>query len=602
MGRFREAAARFYPPLVSLLSDLSATIGAAFAALGLDPDLGEVVVSQRPDLAQFQCNGALPAAKAAGRNPRQLAEDVIRSVDDASVFADLSIAGPGFINITLTDDALADHLRGIAHDRRLGVPKRRAEDLLIDFGGYNVAKAAHVGHLRTTILGDSLQRLARFVGHRVTSDIHLGDWGLQMGMLIVAVRRRSPELEYFDDGFAGPYPSQSPVTLVELAEMYPRISALCEEDPDVAEEARRATFELQNGRPGFVALWQHFVDVTLESQRKDVDDLGVTFDLWYGESTVADRLDHLVERLVSAGIARRDHGAVIVDVAREGDKAEIPPLILVKSDGATLYSTWDLATIEMRVDTLGAKEIIYVVDARQSLHFEQVFRAARLSGVAPDDVSLEHIGFGTVNGPDGRPLRTRDGGLPLLADLVADATSAALARIEAAELAQDVPVPERLTIARQVAVGALKFGDLINHRTSNYIFDLERFVSFEGRTGPYLQYAAVRIGSIQRRAAEVGLEAGSIVAPSVDQERDLMLAIASLPEVVARTWDARAPNHLAEYVFDLSGTFNRFYEECHILSEHDGARQGSWLTLVDTTHRTLALCLDLLGIEIPERM
>lgn len=587
---------------MSLLTQLSATFGEAFAAVGLDEGLGEVAVSQRPDLAQFQCNGALAGARAAGRNPRELAQEVIDSLPDTTIFVELSIAGPGFINITLTDTALAQQFQSIVDDPRLDVPTRRAEELLIDFGGYNVAKAAHVGHLRTTILGDSLQRLGHFVGHHVTSDIHLGDWGLQMGMLLVAVRQRSPELSYFDPSFTGPYPTESPVTLTELAEMYPRISTACAEDPTVAEEARLATFELQKGRPGFIALWQHFVEVTLKSQRKDVDALGVTFDLWYGESTVADRLEPLIQRLLDSGIARESRGAVIVDVARDDDKTEIPPLILVKSDGATLYSTWDLATIEMRVEALGVKEIIYVVDARQSLHFEQVFRAARIGGIVPADVSLEHVGFGTVNGPGGKPLKTREGGLPLLADLITDATDAALTRIEAADLARDLPVEERLRVARQVAVAALKFGDLINHRTSNYVFDLDRFVSFEGKTGPYLQYATVRIGSIQRRADAAGISAGPIVAPSQEAERALMLAITSLPEAVNRAWDLRAPNHLAEYAFDLSGTLNRFYEQCHILNEEDPARQASWLTLVGTVHRTLSLCLDLLGIEVPEQM
>lgn len=587
---------------MSLLSELTATFSAAFVAAGFDAELGEVVVSQRPDLAQFQCNGALPGANRLGRNPREVAQEVLDALDDSTRFSDLSIAGPGFINITLTNESLAASFQRILNDPRLDVPTRRCEQLLIDFGGYNVAKAAHVGHMRTTILGDSLQRLARFMGHHVTSDVHLGDWGLQMGMLIVAVRQRSPQLPYFDGAFTGVYPTESPVTLVELAEMYPRISALCEEDREVAEEARQATFDLQHGRPGYLALWQHFVDVTLTSQRKDVDDLGVSFDLWYGESAVADRLESLIERLLESGIARTDHGAVVIDVALPSDTSEVPPLILVKSDGATLYSTWDLATIEMRVDSLGAKEIIYVVDARQSLHFEQVFRAARRGGIAPADVSLEHVGFGTVNGPGGRPLRTREGGLPLLADLITDATDAALARIETAELAGELTADERHRVARQVAAAALKFGDLINHRTSNYIFDLERFVSFEGKTGPYLQYAAVRIGSVQRRAAEASLAAGPVTPPTVEQERSLMLAVASLPEVIGRSWDLRAPSHLAEFAFDLSGAFNRFYEQCHILNEPDPARQASWLSLADATRRTLVLCLDLLGIEVPDQM
>lgn len=587
---------------MSLLTDLSDAFGDAFAALGLARELGEVVVSQRPDLAQFQCNGALPGAKQAGRNPRELAQEVLDALADTDRYADLSIAGPGFINISLTDGVIGTHLAGFADDDRLGVPARHPERVLIDFGGYNVAKATHVGHMRTTILGDALQRLARFMGHDVTSDIHLGDWGLQMGMLIVGVEDGAPDLPYFDPGHTGPYPAASPVSLADLGELYPRISAATKEDPALAERARQATLELQQGRKGYRALWQHFVDVTLESQRQDVDDLGVSFDLWYGESTVADRVDPMIERLVGAGVAREDAGAVIVDVARDDDKMEIPPFILAKSDGAALYTTTDLATIEMRIDTLGAKEIIYVVDARQSLHFEQVFRVARRAGIAPADVSLEHVEFGTVNGPGGQPLRTRDGGLPLLADFIADAVAAARERIASAAIAQDASDEERAEIARKVAVAALKFGDLINHRTSNYIFDLDRFVSFEGKTGPYLQYAVVRIGSIERRAADAGIVAGPIVDPTVDEERSLMLLISSLPEVVERAWDLRAPNGLAEYAFELSGAFNRFYEHCHILNEEDPARQASWLQLALLTGRVLVQCLDLLGIEVPERM
>jgi arginyl-tRNA synthetase len=587
---------------MSLLTDLSIAFGDAFEALDLDRALGEVVVSQRPDLAQFQCNGALPGAKQAGRNPRELAQEVIDGLTDKDRYADLSIAGPGFINISLTDDVLGAHVAEVAGDDRLGVALRHPERVLIDFGGYNVAKAAHVGHMRTTILGDSLQRLARFMGHDVTSDIHLGDWGLQMGMLIVGVEHDQPDLPYFDPDHDGPYPEESPVTLADLGALYPTISAAVKDDPALAERARLATLELQRGRRGYRALWQHFVDVTLDSQRQDVDDLGVSFDLWYGESTVADRVDPMIERLLGAGVAREDAGAVIVDVARDSDKMEIPPFILAKSDGAALYTTTDLATIEMRVDTLGVKEIIYVVDARQSLHFEQVFRVARRAGIAPADVSLEHVEFGTVNGPGGQPLRTRDGGLPLLSDFIADAVRAAHDRIDSAAIAEDASDEERAEIARKVAVAALKFGDLINHRTSNYIFDLDRFVSFEGKTGPYLQYAAVRIHSIERRATGAGITAGPIVAPTVDEERALMLHVSSLPEVIERAWDLRAPNGLAEYAFELSGAFNRFYEHCHILNEEDPARQASWLQLALLTRRVLVQCLDLLGIEIPERM
>lgn len=587
---------------MSVLSSLTERFGAAFESLGLDPAHGEVVVSNRPDLAQFQCNGALPAAKAAGRNPRELAEAVLDALDRTDDLTDASVAGPGFINLTLTDAALADHLSRIVADPRDDVPRLPAEDVVIDFGGYNVAKATHVGHMRPTIIGDALQRIARFLGHRVTSDIHLGDWGLQMGMLVVGVEERSPDLPYFDPGHEGPWPNESPVTLDDLATIYPDVSARTKEDPALAERARRATLELQEGRPGYRALWQHFVDVTLESQRRDVADLDVHFDLWYGESTVADRVEPLIRRLLEEGVATQSQGAVVIEVAEPDDNTEIPPLLLAKSDGAALYTTTDLATLQMRVEDFGAREILYVVDARQSLHFEQLFRAARKAGIAPPEVVLEHVEFGTVNGPGGRPLRTREGNLPLLHDLLADAKAAARRRVDDARIGVDLPEDEREAVATQVAAAALKFGDLVNHRTSNYVFDLDRFTSFEGKTGPYLQYAAVRIGSILRRAADAGLAAGTPIPPVEDAERDLILRLATVPEIVLRAWELRAPNHVAEAAYELAVAFNRFYEQCHILGESDPARQASWLALAEAASSSLGRLLGLLGIAVPERM
>lgn len=587
---------------MSLLSSLSARFGDAFESVGLDRSYGEVVVSNRPDLAQFQCNGALPAAKREGRNPRDVAGEVIAALATTDDLAVIEIAGPGFINLTLTDAAIGTWLADLAADLRLGIPTLDPTRTVIDFAGYNVAKAAHVGHMRPTIIGDSLQRIGRYLGLAITSDIHLGDWGLQMGMLIVAVEERSPDLPYFDADATGPFPTESPVTLADLGDMYPDISGRAADDPELAERCRRATLELQSGRPGYRALWQHFVDVTLADQRRDVDDLGVHFDRWDGESTVADRVDPLVADLMARGIAVESRGAVVVPVAEEGDRAEIPPMLLAKSDGAALYTTTDLATLQARVVDLAAEVVLYVVDARQALHFEQLFRAARKAGIAPPGVALEHIPFGTVNGPGGTPLRTRDGGLPLLRELIVDATTAATTKAAAAGIGADLGDAQRARVAHQVAVAALKFGDLVNHRASNYVFDLDRFTSFEGKTGPYLQYAAVRIASILRKAAEAGVHPGPATPVTADSERALILRLATIPEVVVRAWDLRAPNHIAEAAHELAGAFNRFYESCHILGESDSRRQASWLTLVATTLAALTLLLDLLGIDVPERM
>ncbi len=588
---------------MSLIADLSEQFGRAFVALGLEPADGGVAVSQRPELAQFQCNGALGAAKRAGRQPRELAAAVIAALDDTSRFADLSIAGPGFINITLSDDALATFVEGVHAGGGVGVDQAATPvKMIIDYGGPNVAKELHVGHLRPAVIGESLKRIFFALGNEVIGDVHLGDWGSPMGQLLAELEDRQPDLPYFDESLTGPYPTESPVTMADLNEMYPAASSKAKADDEFGERARRATAELQKGRPGYLALWNHFREVSIDAIKEVYDELGVTFDLWHGESTVAERLDPLIERLLDSGVARRSEGAVVVDVALPDDKGEIPPLLMAKSDGATLYTTWDVATIEDRVDELGVAAMIYVVDARQSLHFEQVFRAARKAGIVGDDVLLEHAGNGTVNGPDGKPLKTRDGGTPLLRGLIDDAVARAADRLAENDLASEYASEERTAIARLVGLSALKYGDLQNHRASDYIFDLDRFVSFEGRTGPYLLYSAVRMQSILRKAAEAGIKPGPIAPPVGEYDRNLMLALLQLPETVVRAAEHRAPNHVALYAYELAAEFSRFYEHCRILDEPDATRRAGWLGLVELCLRELSFLLDLLVLEVPERM
>lgn len=592
---------------MSIQSTLTERFAEAFAANGVERSFGEVVASQRPELADFQCNGAMAAGKHVGKNPRELAEAVLSSVDVADLADDVSVAGPGFINIVLRPSTLASWTQRMADDDRLGV---RAVDealtVVVDYGGPNMSKALHVGHLRAAVIGESIKRLFRFLGHTTIGDIHMGDWGMPIGQLIVELSDRQPDLPYFDPEYnevvSGPYPQESPVTLDDLSDMYPVITKRCADDPLVAERARAATFDLQNGRMGYVALWRHFHDVSVAEQRKDFEELGVEFDVWYGESTVNDRLEGMVSDLLDRGVARKSEGAVIIDVADPADKKELPPLLLTRSDGSFLYSTTDLATIQMRVDDMGMDLGLYVVDARQGLHFEQVFRASRKADIAGDEIGLEHIGFGTVNDNHGRPFKTREGGVLRLGDLIALVSDAARARLDEAHIAEDYPEAERDAIARKVGIAALKFGDLSNHRTSNYVFDIDRFSAFEGKTGPYLQYSAVRIMSILRRTSEAGLSPGPLVSPTVDQERALMMRLVRLPEILDRAADLRAPNAIAEYAYEVATDFSRFYEHCHILSESDAERQASWLALVRVTLDTLRLLLDLLGIEIPERM
>ncbi len=587
---------------MSVLSDLCRLVGQGFEVAGIDPSFGTVVVSNRPDLGQFQCNGALAAARSVRRNPREIAESVIERIAGDPRLADASLAGPGFINLTLTDEALARYVDAMADDIRLGVPRvSEPLDVIVDYAGPNVAKAMHVGHLRATIIGDSLARLFRFVGHRVLGDAHFGDWGLQMGMLIVAARERHPHLPHLDEANQGPYVAEPPITLADLQDWYPTIAARVAADDEVAGEARQATRELQSGRPGYLALWEHFVRVSRESQERDFADLGVEFDLWYGESTVRHLLRPMVDEVLAKGIAERSDGAVVVKVSEPDDRAEISPLILETSHGAFLYGATDLATIRMRVDELGARLLLYVVDARQGYHFEQVFRAARLTGIA-GSASMEHIRFGTMNGSDGTPFKTRAGGVLRLQDLIGMVTDAATARLDESDLAAGYPEAERERIARQVGIAALKFGDLINNRTSNYRFDLRRFTSLEGKTGPYLQMAAVRVGAILDRAAGEGFPAGPTMAPRVGVERRLMFRMLQLPEVIERALDLRAPNHLAEYAYDLASDLSAFYEACHILSQSDPGRRASWLGLVRVNRQTLSLLLELLGIEVPDRM
>ena len=587
---------------MSLLSHLSSIAGEAFSELGLPAELGETVPSQRPELAQFQVNGAMAAGKTTNRPPREIAQKVADRLSGHPDIEHVEVAGPGFINITITDASLARSASEDAADPFLGFPVTdNPENVVVDYAGPNVAKAMHVGHLRATIIGDSLARLFSFAGHKVIRDPHFGDWGFQMGLLIAAIAEEQPDLSYFDPD-ATVYPPESPVTLEDLQRIYPEASVRARSDDDFADVARSATVRLQQGDPGYLALWRHMKSVSEESQRQDFAALGVNFDLWYGESDVHERLGPLVTSLRESGVAEESKGAIVIRIGEDGDNRDIPPLILESSSGGFLYSTTDLATIQMRMEELRADLVLYVVDRRQADHFLQIFRAAAKAGMVSEGTRLEHIWFGTMNGPDGKPFKTREGGVVRLSDVIDMLTDAARQRLDEAHLAEDYPEEERSKIASLVGVAALKFGDLINNRTSDYVLDLDRFSSFEGKTGPYLQYAAVRIKSILRRAETEGVERGTLLPPTVDAERELMLELLRLPDVVGRAIALRAPNHVAEFAFDVAGRFNRFYDTCHILSEPDIARRGSWLSLAAWALTALERLLDLLGIEVPDRM
>lgn len=587
--------------MTSLVQQLSNIVGQVFEAEGLPADLGAVRVSDRPDLAQFQCNGAMAAAKQAKKNPRAVADAVVARLQGNPIFSKIEIAGPGFINLAVTDDYLADYLAGIVRDVRCGVAPLVAGDVaVLDYGGPNIAKAMHVGHLRASIIGDTLRRIMAFGGFKTLGDVHMGDWGTQIGMVISEMALRHPEWPYFDEGQSGPYPETSPFDMTELEAVYPAAAKICKEDEARMEQARQATVELQNGRAGYRALWKHIVNVSIESMKANFDSLNVHFDLWNGESSVHDLIAPMAENLKAKGFAILDEGALVVPVKRNDDQKEIPPLILYKRDGAVMYGTTDLATIVERMDLYKPARIIYVVDQRQNLHFEQVFRAARLSGIAPEAVELTFAGFGTMNGPDGKPFKTREGGILRLEDLIAMGQEKALSRLDEADLAKDATPEERQQIARMVGIAAIKFADLQNQRQADYIFDLDRLTSFEGKTGPYILYQAVRIKSLLRKAGDAPAQAVPFVLQEGD--RKLALLMTELPEVFAAGLRNYAPHVLCDYAYRLAQEFSSFYGNCHILSEADEALKQSRLQLCRMALAQLSLLMDLMGIQIPERM
>ncbi|WP_312780461.1 arginine--tRNA ligase [Brevundimonas sp.] len=600
--------------MTDLKTSLSEAVAAAFAAEGVDASLARVVASDRPDLADFQSNGALAAAKALKANPRELAAKVAERLSNDPRLASVEVAGPGFINLKLSDAALAQRAAEVAADEvlagaSLNTPSRK---VVIDYAGPNVAKPMHVGHLRSSIIGESLKRLFRFRGDTVWGDAHFGDWGFQMGLLITACGDENLADAFMADG-DGPFPTESPVTLEDLERLYPQAAAKAKEDPAFRDRARKATAELQNGRPGYRALWAHFVAVSRTALKREFGALDVTFDLWNGESDADPLMPEMLAHLKESGLLVEDDGAQVVHVARPGEtrKKKLadgsvieapspPPLLVVSSEGSAMYGTTDLATILDRKKSIGPDLILYVVDERQAEHFEQVFRAAYLAGYAPEK-SLEHLGFGTMNGADGKPFKTRAGGVLKLHDLITMATDKARERLHEAKLGDDLPEAEFEDIARKVAVAALKFADLSNNRTTSYVFDLDRFMSFEGKTGPYLLYQAVRVKSLLRKAADQGVEIAPIVIAE-PAERDLALTLDAFDAATADAYDKRSPNLIAEHAYRLAQSFSKFYAACPILVAPDAATKGSRLALAAASLHQLETALRLLGIETPERM
>ncbi|MDD6772262.1 MAG: arginine--tRNA ligase [Inconstantimicrobium porci] len=580
------------------IEKISYIVSTKFKENGYDKQYGKVNVSNRPDLCQFQCNGALAAAKKYGKAPRNIAEEVVESLNSLNTFEEISIAGPGFINIKVKDEILVKYVNDMAKDKKCGCSNaENPMSIVVDYGGANVAKPLHVGHLRSAIIGESIKRTAKFLGHNVIGDVHLGDWGLQIGMVITEVKRRQPGLPYFDESFTGEYPKEAPFTIDELEDIYPKASKLAKSDENAMLEAREATVELQQGRRGYRALWQHILNVSVADLKKNYSSLNVFFDLWKGESDAQEFIPDMVKYLKDNGYTKESEGALVVDVEEETDKAPIPPFLVLKSDGASLYGTTDLATIVQRVQDYNPDEIIYLADKRQSLHFNQLFRCAKKTHIFDKDKTLDYIGFGTMNGKDGKPFKTREGGVMRLHDLIEIIKSAVRDKIVANNSVEADKVEDT---ARIVGLAALKYGDLSNQATKDYIFDIDRFAAFEGNTGPYILYTVVRIKSILSKVNPTGEEI--IIKPYSDVERDLMLKLTKFNEVIEASYAERAPHKICEYIYDVSNIFNRFYNSNKIVSEEDKEKQSSWVAMITLVKRVIEQCLDLLGIEVPEKM
>lgn len=588
--------------MTDLAAQLAGACIGAFEAEGLNARWGAVKQSDRPELADFQCNGCMGAAKQAGMNPRELAAKIAPKLAEHAAIERVDIAGPGFLNIVVTNAALSAAAEFVRTDAKAGGGAAASpEKVVVDFGGPNVAKPMHVGHLRSAVIGDTLVRLLRFLGDEVIGDTHLGDWGLQMGLLIIAVMDEQPDLPYFEAGNDGPFPAEPPVSMDDLSRLYPMASGRSKEDEAYAKRAQEAVAEMQGGRPGYRALLKHFIDVSVAALKVDYGFLDVSFDLWKGESDVDPLIAPLVADLKDRELARLDDGAWIIDIERESDKKDMPPFMLVNSRGATGYHATDLATIVDRVQSIGPDRILYVVDQRQAFHFEQVFRASEKTGIMAEE-TLEHIGFGTVNGEDGKPFKTRAGGTLRLADLNAMALEEATKKIGEAGLSGEIGDEERGEIARYVARAALRFADLKNQRTTNYVFELDKFSSFEGKTGPYLLYAVVRLKSLLRRAGAAGYAPGKIKIEN-EAERKLVLALDGFALALRLAREKRMPHFVCEHVYGLAQAFSSFYAECPILKDDvDETVRAARLGLCEAVLAQMVTGLQILGITAPDRM
>ncbi len=590
-----------------ILDLISEEMMTAFEAAGYDGQLGRVTLSNRPDLCEYQCNGAMAGAKRYHKAPFLIAQEVAEKLAESEVLSEVSAVAPGFLNMKLKESFVRDYLRQMHTSGKQGLETpKQAEKIIIDYGGPNVAKPLHVGHLRSAIIGESIKRICRYAGHDIIGDIHMGDWGLQMGLIITELQKRQPDLVYFNSSFEGEYPKEAPFTISELEEIYPTASAKSKEDEAYKADAMEATYRLQSGVRGYRALWKHIMSVSIADLKKNYENLNVDFDLWKGESDVHDIIPGMVEDMKKGGYAYESDGALVVDVKEETDTKEVPPCMILKSDGAALYNTTDLATIMDRMERYQPDKMIYLTDKRQSLYFEQVFRCARKTGLVNENTKLVHIGFGTMNGKDGKPFMTRKGGVMRLENLIREIDEEMLRKIQenASSKGYEIDMEEAAQTAKIVGLAAIKYGDLSNQASKDYIFDMDRFTSFEGDTGPYILYTIVRIKSILNKYAEQGgVLADAVIGEAVNgSEKSLMLEVAKFNATIEAAYEEIAPHRICAYIYDLANAFNHFYHETKILTEEDSKKKSGWIALLMLVKDVLETCIDLLGFSAPERM
>ena len=585
-----------------IIEILQEELSTAFEKAGYDKKYAKVTVSNRLDLCQYQCNGALAAAKEYHKAPIQMANEVVAILENSDTFAQITAQMPGFINIVVSEQFLADYINQMKADETYGCTKTASKDtIVIDYGGANVAKPLHVGHLRSAIIGESIKRTARYLGYHVVGDVHLGDWGLQIGLIITELKHRKPELVYFDPDYTGEYPTEPPFTMADLEEIYPYASGYSKEHEDYKEEAQTATAELQAGRKGYLALWQHIINVSVADLKKIYTKLNVDFDLWKKESDAQPYIPDMVQGMKDGGYAHLDDGALVVDVKEETDTKEIPPCMILKSNGATLYNTTDLATIVERRKLFDPKKIIYVVDKRQGLYFEQVFRCARKTKIIGDDVDLIFVGFGTMNGKDGKPFKTRDGGVLRLETLLSDVEKQVEDKMADRDMEEDV----RHAAAQKIGLAAIKYGDLSNQASKDYVFDVDRFTSFEGNTGPYILYTIVRIKSLMNKVKAQGIEVKgeeAILPSQSKSQTDVMLAVSKWAETIEAAFNEQAPHKICQFIYELSDAFNKFYHENKIVTNEDEKVRASYIALSRFVGNVLEQGINLLGLEAPDKM